>query len=264
MAGPQSGVFDLSHKHITLLALEVPEAGLSAGSVSKAAAVIPALTAGLGKDRPEWNPVSFVAFRPLFWSFAWQGGQPSGLHPARKLFGAVEAAELEGDMLICLASESPECNDALEQLVLEKLGRAVDLLENFKFPPSPDARSLSEPTRNTLIGKDDPEFENGALAVTRHFFRPGAASSTPVFSNPEQLGEGYCFSCENDEDCFQIVMSKDAVSFSGLADPEDVEGVEIKSKGYYFIPSLDVLLGLRLGGIRMGTLSPTHPYKDPA
>lgn len=269
MARPQSGIFDLSQKHITLLTFDVPGAGLSAGSVSKAAAVIPALAAGLGKDRPEWNPVSFVAFRPLFWSFAWQGAQPLGLHPARKLFGPAEAAEMKGDILICVASESSACNDVLEKLILEKLGRAVEILEHLKFPPSlseTGAGSLRPPTRDTLIGNEDAEFANGALAATRYFSLPGNGAPPLVFSASEASGEGYTFVCEKDDgkDCFQMALSRDAASFSRLADPEDVEGVEMKSKGYFFIPSLDILLGLRLGGIRMGTLSPTHPYKDPA
>lgn len=283
MARPQSGIAPPPLPYNRIQVLEIHDLPMTSMTVGQFSVMIPGLAHQLARTMPGEEIKVTVAFGPMFWTFAWHGKSPSTFRAFEELEdGDRIITEGEADLWIHYSSTRPELITKLVRKVKENLKSLVGTVEDFEvFHDSEQEPGVPDPFPSIWIPETEEDFSRGTLLthlyidhnpacrvhlyrllndklqkrgledrVHKKYFLPfgGEVQGTLVhlFHLDSVLMDQF----------LESILEKD----SGLEWGE--AGIRSMRAFRFFAPSLDVLTGLRQGGIRMNRFSQTQQWKD--
>jgi len=277
MARPQPGSIFPPQNSTASLVYHVEDLGVNSMSVSKIAAMV----AGLAQEKEKFGHEArinyMIGFGVRFWSLVFHLNLPKAFESFRPtILKQVDPAEIGGDFFIFISSQNSEWNSRLLSEIEINLSDLTETADHFDgtFAFLTDLND----NEKTLISSEDPEFLGGTFTLRLSFL-------WDENDEPEiNLAKNFRNFIES-EGCKKIMerfsvrpllfQRKNQLLLMLLAKtPHQLENVleeihQIKSDfflflefgSYAFVPSIDVLTGLRMGGLRMGKLSPTAKFK---
>ncbi len=165
--------------------------------------------------------------------------------------GDEEMPESEGDMLLYFSSGHPKLNRELAKRVQELFGDKAELIEDVEVEGG-EHSNLAEVKKQVLI--EDRNFLDQAqrsfLITHRFSFMDETTTDLPQHR--------YNYKTDNESGDYVLTFDKNP---SKLEEHSESLMQPAKSRGLFFIPSLDLLTSLRMGGIRMGSLAINARWK---
>ncbi|MDA0692644.1 MAG: hypothetical protein O3A78_12515 [Nitrospinae bacterium] len=288
MSRAQTGVSPLLPKNTLIVSFRVRDIPMSAMSVGHVAANVPGLANEFRKSASGSDLVYTIGFGWQLWNFIWQGAMPPGFShledPEYSEEDIDEDEENSGPTLLFSFSSSQ--SDILQELADQSqhhlkniadvhdmiLGTpienpashlineemAADALISNKYPEYAESSYLlnlrlnsqaEEEIQNELLAKDILSLTENELGLIHHLY---------AWKVKKESGHHLMAYC-NHVKPFQNILDQ-------LAEPSD-NSLEAPWNGIkshpslYFLPSLEILAGLRMGTLRMGPLSPTARWK---
>ncbi len=285
MSRPQSGIKPNSSVYSHLWVFNVIDLPMNAMSVSQFSVMVPGLASELLKMNPGNQIECTVGFGQMFWILVWHTGKPNGL----KEFEELEIKNVtfpggEGDLLIYVSSDNYKLIEKLGDQIKKNLHRLTEVVDEVEIQKRKCQKSeekkedISAPP-SILIGPDQPDFTGGSFLWVQKF--------SGKKSNPITAGEGFNQIIKSqdknylihswpqnsfkDESQWILVFNRDLEEWEDflLRNFESVssencqwlEAIKPVTGWSFFVPSLDVLIGLRMGGIRMNRFSTTQQFK---
>ena len=247
----QEGVLKTPYQYSLIQKYVFEDLPLIAMNIARIGAQTPGMAYEIAKGE---NHFATIGFGPMAWLLI-TPDVPSqgGFRPFEEMdFGDEEVPESEGDMLLYFSSGQPELNRELAERVGELFGKDGELIEEVEVEGG-EHSDISEVKKQVLI--DDPNFLDQAQSsfVSTHRFttRDETVSHLPQHSYSYKKGnESGDFILTYDKNPFQLEEHSES-----LTQPP-------ASRGLFFIPSLDLLTSLRMGGIRMGSLAINAKWKQ--
>ncbi len=160
-----------------------------------------------------------------------------------------EIPESEGDMLLYFSSGQPELNRELAMKVSEFFGKDGELIEDIEVKEGVYTDFLKAKDQ-VLI--NDPNYLDQAQSsfLSTHRF---ATRDKTITDLPQHR-----YSCKKDNEDYILTFNKNPFKLEEHSESLIQPPV---SRGLFFIPSLDLLTSLRMGGIRMGSLAINAKWK---
>ncbi|GEM_PF-3344713 len=277
MGRPQSGLIVPPQNNLISLVYHVEDLGVNAMSVSKIAAMI----AGLAEEKEKCDFDSknnyMIGFGARFWSLVFHLNLPKAFERFRPLnLKQVDPVEVGGDFFIFFNAQNSDWNERLLSEIEINLRELTETADQFNGWPvfSTDLKD----NKKVLIGSEDPEFLGGCFTLRLKFSWDEKDESENLLAKDfrnfieskhfkgivEQfLARSLLF--QNKNDFLLMILSKTPQQLEDVL--EEISRIESKFflflefGSYAFVPSIDVLTGLRMGGLRMGALSPTARFK---
>jgi len=163
-----------------------------------------------------------------------------------------EVPESEGDMLLYFSSGYPKLNRELANQVRELFGKDGELIEEVEVEGGKHS-DVSQVKKQVLI--EDPNYLDQAQSsfLSTHRFLAKDASGTEL---PQHR---YSYNTDDESGDYILTFDKNP---SNLEEHSESLTQPAKTRGLFFIPSLDLLTSLRMGGIRMGSLAINARWKQ--
>ena len=207
------------------------------------------------KSKTKGSEVSaVVGFGPMVWLLI----TPDA--PVRGGFRSLEETEIGdteipatvGDMFFCFSSEKNEFNRTLADNIKELFGPSGNLIEELVLEGGTHADIASEKEKVLLDSSGNLDTVQSSFVLTQKFKSDANFScDLPQHKFPCQVG--------SQSGVYTVTFSKNPEKLSGYA--EEVPHPPV-SRGLFFLPSLDLLTSLRMGGIRMGSLAINAKWKE--
>ena len=165
--------------------------------------------------------------------------------------GDEEMPESEGDILLYFSSGHPKLNRELAKMVQELFGNKAELIEDVEVEGGQHS-NLAEVKKQVLI--EDRNFLDQAQSsfLSTHRFSSMDETTTDL---PQHR---YNYKMDNESGDYVLTFDKNP---SKLEEHSESLMQPAKSRGLFFIPSLELLTSLRMGGIRMGSLAINARWK---
>jgi hypothetical protein len=163
-----------------------------------------------------------------------------------------EVPESEGDLLLYFSSGHPKLNRELAKQVGELFGRDGELIEDIEVEGG-EHSNIAEVKEQVLI--EHPNYLDQAQSSflsTHHFL---TNDKTPT----ELPQHRYNYKTDSEPGDYILTFDKNS---SKLEEHSESLTQPAKTRGLFFIPSLDLLTSLRMGGIRMGSLAINAKWKE--
>jgi porphyrinogen peroxidase len=277
MARPQPGSIFPPQNHTVSLVYHVENLGINSMSVAKIAAMI----AGLAEEKEKFGHKAkinyLIGFGVRFWSLVFHLNLPKAFESFRPtILKQVDPAEIGGDFFISLSSQNSEWNLRLLSEIEINLSDLTETADHFDGI-SAFFTDLND-NKKTLISSEDPEFLGGTFTLRLSFlwdendeseihlaekFRNfiGSENSKKIM---EQLSVRSLFFQSKNQLLLMLLAKTPHQLENVLEEFHQIESrffLFLEFGSYAFVPSVDVLTGLRMGGLRMGKLSPTAKFK---
>jgi hypothetical protein len=296
MPSEQTGITPHSPKNILILSFSVEDLPLKAMSIGHIAANVPGLVNEIKDSAPASDLLYSIGFGSLLWNFIWQGNMPPGFRPLEFDVETEEDDEDElasgsdltfcffssdSDLLHHLAEESQVhlkniatvnemvlaslVEDQINHNLVDNEKTTASVLVDKKFPEFAQSSFLftlgmtPASPENSQIPQADHEILSGKLANN---FNALTANETGLiqhlysYQKENQYGH-YLLAWSNSVDPFQKILS-------AVESPDSIQtplGDLQINPTLHFLPSLEILAALRMGTLRMGSLSPTAKWK---
>ncbi len=281
MARPQTHIFSTPLPHHRIQVLEVPDIPMKSMSVGQFSVMIPGLANQIVKENPGESLRVIIGFGHMFWLLAWHGKQPREIRPFETLEGpALSLPETEGDLWIHQSSTDVSLMDELSRHIEENLQTMTRPLEQWDSQWSPAANQQETVPDNIWIPGAEADFAKGCFLLLLRFHHgsedgPPLIHSLQTVLKSETLGDQSLLrtlplgtgqesgtlvllfhqSPETLDDELEQWLEDDTLT-DGMT-----QELTVTSAVRFFIPSLDILTGLRQGGIRMNKFSQTQQWK---
>ncbi len=254
MSQAQAGIIDSHGQHRLIIILTIEDMPLTAMSIAKIGAMTPQLCSQVNSERPEAQLRAMVGFGPQLWSLILLDGQNA---PFRALRSTDESPYTGGDFLLYFSSNSADFNRTLAQNVIEYTQSMTETCTQIEGVICGEQEASQVDEKEIFVGNRNPELERSSFAYIRRWRNTGEESSL-AFDTPKTL-DHLCTSTEESEQ-FSIQFNANPFIFQDCA--RDLKWGQPLTGSSFMLPSLDLLTGLRMGGLRMGSLSPTAIWKD--
>lgn len=277
MARSQPGSIFPPQNYTVSLVYHVEDLGVNAMSVAKIAAMI----AGLAEEKDKFSDEAkinyMIGFGVRFWSLVFHLNLPKAFDNFRpSILKQVDPNEIGGDFFIFLSSQSSEWNLRLLSEIEINLNELTETADHF------DGSSIFlsgiNDNEKILISSEDPEFSGGVFTLRLSFlWNEEDESETNLVKKFRRFIESEDMKKIMERFLIRPLLfeSKNQLLLMFLAKApqylenalEEIQKIEsdfflfLEFGSYAFIPSIDVLTGLRMGGLRMGKLSPTAKFK---
>ena len=210
-------------------------------------------------DRPKNNlkgseVSALVGFGPLLWILI----TPDA--PARGGFRSLEETDIddtevpesEGDMFLYFSSENKDFNRILADEIKELFGPSGNLIEELVLKDGTHFDIAGQKEKVLLDSSGNLDTVQSSFVLTQKFIsEANFACEIPQHKFSHKMG--------SELGAYTVTFSKDPQKLSDYADEVPHPAV---SRGIFFIPSLDLLTSLRMGGIRMGSLAINAKWKE--
>ena len=165
--------------------------------------------------------------------------------------GNEEVPESEGDMLLYFSSDDPKLNRELASQINKLFGKDGELIEEIEVQGG-EHSDISEVKEQVLI--EDPNYLDQAQSsfMSTHRFLADGGSKTTL---PQHR---YHYKTDKESGDYILTFDKNP---SALEEHSQSLTKPAATRGLFFIPSLDLLTSLRMGGIRMGSLAINAKWK---
>ncbi|PIQ96038.1 MAG: hypothetical protein COV67_11695 [Nitrospinae bacterium CG11_big_fil_rev_8_21_14_0_20_56_8] len=260
MPKPQSGILEPPGPHCLVLVLGVRDLPLCSMSVAKIGAMVPQLNHEVGVSYPGARLRAMVGFGPQLWNYINPSASTPGFSPPYDDEGEDEEGSGE-DLLLFLSSEDPSLNDNLVQRVREVCGNLTRTCHETRgvYEGSSGLQVMEGAgTEQILIGSSDPELDRSGFCCFT-LLEPGMDSEGNIAGILDETLLTYRF--RTPEDCKGVLVLGAGAGVLRRWKEGAVEGARTATD-LFLVPSLDLLTGLRMGGLRMGALSITSIWKD--
>ena len=236
---------------------------LIAMNVVRIGAQTPGMACGLEaeffNDRPKkktkGSEVSaVVGFGPMVWILITPDAPVrGGFHSLDETeIGGVEVPATEGDMFFCFSSAKEEFNRILADKIKELFGPSGNLIEELVLEGGTHSDIANEKEKVLLDSSGNLDTVQSSFVLTQKFNSDGNCScDLPQHKFPYRV--------DSQSGVYTNTFSKNPEQLSDYADEVPHPPV---SRGIFFIPSLDLLTSLRMGGIRMGSLAINAKWKE--
>ena len=259
----QHGVLIPPKKHTLVQIYNFDSLPLIAMNVVRIGAQTPGMACGLEaeffNDRPKkktkGSEVSaVVGFGPMVWILITPDAPVRG--GFRSLdeteIGGVEVPATEGDMFFCFSSAKEEFNRILADKIKELFGPSGNLIEELVLEGGTHSDIANEKEKVLLDSSGNLDTVQSSFVLTQKFNSDGNCScDLPQHKFPYRV--------DSQSGVYTNTFSKNPEQLSDYADEVPHPPV---SRGIFFIPSLDLLTSLRMGGIRMGSLAINAQWKE--
>ena len=166
--------------------------------------------------------------------------------------GGVEVPATEGDMFFCFSSAKEEFNRILADKIKELFGPSGNLIEELVLEGGTHSDIANEKEKVLVDSSGNLDTVQSSFVLTQKFNSDGNCScDLPQHKFPCRVN--------SQSGVYTNTFSKNPEQLSDYADEVPHPPV---SRGIFFIPSLDLLTSLRMGGIRMGSLAINAQWKE--
>ena len=240
----QPGVLNAPLKHTLIQVYNFEDLPLITMNVARIGAQTPGMASEIaGKEKH----FAVVGFGPMTWVWLTPDKPvPGGFRAFDETeIDGEDVPETEGDILLYFTSTNSELNRRIATQAGEMFGNDGELIEEIESSNFTRTNSSD----NILIDKStNLDTEKSSFVFTQRFKGKGENSS-PVCQNSFVADTGlYTMTYSNNPD--ELEEYGESVSRPSVA------------RGVFFIPSLDLLTSLRMGGIRMGSLAINAKWKQ--
>ena len=240
----QSGVLSAPKKHSLVQVYNFDELPLVTMNVARIGAQTPGMASEIAGNEKHF---AVVGFGPMTWTWLTPDKPvPGGFRAFDETeIEGEDVPETEGDILLFFSSDHADLNRIIADQVRELFGNDGELaeevvLENF---------DRTNDKENILIDRStNLETEKSSFVFTQKF-----QGESEVPSNYYQNSYPY------NNDRYTMTFSNNPVQLEEHG--ESVPRPPV-SRRIFFIPSLDLLTSLRMGGIRMGSLAINSKWKQ--
>ena len=240
----QLGVLSAPKKHSLVQVYNFDELPLVTMNVARIGAQTPGMASEIAGNEKHF---AVVGFGPMTWTWLTPDKPvPGGFRAFDETeIEGEDAPETEGDILLYFSSDHADLNRIIADQVRELFGNDGELaeevvLENF---------DRTNDKENILIDRStNLETEKSSFVFTQKFQGESEVSS-----------KYYQNSYPYNTDRYTMTFSNNPVQLEEHGDSVPRPPV---SRRIFFIPSLDLLTSLRMGGIRMGSLAINSKWKQ--
>lgn len=289
MSRSQKGIVTHPARCACVLVFEVKDLPMNAMSVGQFSVMVPGVVTDVVKKYPGENIACVVGFGAMFWLLAWHGKKPRRLRPFETLDHAGrEFPATEGDVMFYLRANQPECLRDLVAYIHENLSGMVKLVEEVwgespaitsPATPRPDAETVPD---SVFIDQREADFFRGSFALVQNYRHASGEEACEIVTllqdaardrGQEQhlLMHSLPYRKEDGSGTLVLLFHSDPDRVDSVleaaleippvdGEPHWTEVVKPVSGTRFFVPSVDVLTGLRMGGIRMNRFSPTRQF----
>jgi porphyrinogen peroxidase len=242
----QPGVLSPPKKHSLIQVYNFDDLPLITMNVARIGAQTPGMAYEIaGKEKH----FAVVGFGPMTWTWLTPDKPvPGGF----KAFDETEVEgedvpETDGDILLYFSSDHADLNRAIANQVRELFGNDGELIDEVVAESF--AQTGSQPAaENILIDRaTNLDTEQSSFVFTQRFQGEEEVVSTHY------------------QNSFILSAGRYTLTYSNKPAELEEHGDEVSrppiSRGVFFIPSLDLLTSLRMGGIRMGSLAINAKWK---
>ena len=247
---PQEGVLKAPYKYSLIQKYIFNDLPLIAMNVARIGAQSPGMAYEIAGGEKHFL---MIGFGPMNWLLI----TPD--IPARGGFRAFdeidiegeEVPESEGDMLLYFSSGDPKLNRELASQISKLFGKDGQSIEEVEVEGG-EHSDISEVKEQVLI--EDPNYLDQAQSsfMSTHRFSSHGESKITL---PQHK---YHYKKDNDSGDYILTFNKNP---SVLEEHSESLTKPAETRGLFFIPSLDLLTSLRMGGIRMGSLAINAKWK---
>ena len=165
--------------------------------------------------------------------------------------GDEEVPESEGDMLLYFSSGEPKLNRELASQISKLFGKDGELIEEVEVEGG-EHSDISEVKEKVLIEDSNylDQAQSGFMSTHRFL-----AHIEPKTTLPQHR---YHYKTGKQSGDYILTFDKNP---SVLEEHSESLEKPAETRGLFFIPSLDLLTSLRMGGIRMGSLAINARWK---
>jgi len=259
----QHGVLTPPKKHTLVQIYNFDSLPLIAMNVARIGAQTPGMACELESeffnDRPKnktkGSEVSaVVGFGPMVWILITPDAPVRGGFRCldETEIGGAEVPATEGDMFFYFSSEKEEFNRILADKIKEQFGPSGNLIEELVLEGGTHSDIASEKDKVLLDSSGNLDTVQSSFVLTQKF------NSDANFSC-DLPQHRFPYRVDSELGAYTVTFSKNPGKLSDYAD--DVPHPPV-SRGLFFLPSLDLLTSLRMGGIRMGSLAINAKWKE--
>jgi len=279
----QLGITRVPHQHTVIQIYQVLDVAMNIMSIGQYSVMIPGLASDQVRQNPDTQLVTTIGFGRMFWLFAWHGMQPRHMQDFEEWQGE-EGRILpatEGDLAVVLSSNRKDCvMDLAGQVERQLQGMVVKVDEVHSVAATECDAGAAELPEELFIDSAEPDFTGGCFLFTQRYRFERPATPGIHFQKAVQLSgrqnemlvHGLPYAGEQEQGEMLTVYMRDPSVLESVfqrmvmdppADPARhwLQDCPAVSGTLFFVPSLDVLTGLRMGGIRMNRFSATQQFK---
>jgi hypothetical protein len=239
----QSGVLSAPKKHSLVQVYNFDELPLVTMNVARIGAQTPGMASEIAGNEKHF---AVVGFGPMTWTWLTPDKPvPEGFRAFDETeIEGEDVPETEGDILLYFSSDHADLNRIIADRVRELFGNDGELVEEVVL----ENFDRINDKKNILIDRStNLDTEKSSFVFTQKF--PGGA---------EVLSKYYQNSYLCNTDRYTMTFSNNPEQLEEHGDSVPRPPV---SRRIFFIPSLDLLTSLRMGGIRMGSLAINSKWK---
>jgi hypothetical protein len=259
----QQGILTPPKQHTLIQIYNFDSLPLIAMNVVRIGAQIPGMACELKSDFFNDQPknkvkgsevCAVVGFGPMVWILITpEAPVRGGFRSLDEIdINDVEVPPTEGDMFLYFSSESKEYNRILADKIKELFGPSGNLIEELVLEGGLHSDISSEKEKVLLDNSGNLDTAQSSFVMTQKFKTDNRLScELPQYSFPCQI--------ESESGRYTITFS---ISPKRLEEYSESVTHPPISRGLFFLPSLDLLTSLRMGGIRMGSLAINAKWKE--
>ena len=244
----QAGVLNPPKRHTLIQVYNFDDLPLVTMNVARIGAQTPGMASEIaGKEKH----YAVIGFGPMTWIWLTPDKPvPGGFRAFDETeIEGQDVAETEGDILLYFSSDHAELNQKIASQVRDLFGKDGELVEEFSAKGFAQTNASEKTAKNILIDSStNLDTEQGSFVFTQRFQGEKEILSTQYQTSFSCAGDRYTMTFSNDP--AQLEEHGDSVSRPPV------------SRGLFFIPSLNLLTSLRMGGIRMGSLAINAKWKQ--
>jgi len=258
---PQEGVLASPKKHSLIKIYNFNDLPLIAMNVARIGAQVPSMASEVGDDHhvrqsknsTEREKVSAViGFGPMMWILITPDAPVRGGFRAfdDTEINGIEVPETDGDMFLYFSSGKAELNQILAKNVEEKFGSNGKLIEEIALEGEDHSDIVKE--KVLIHSSSNLDTMQSSFVFTQKF----KANAKPSSDLPQYR---FSYQTKSGSGMYTLTFSNQPNELEETS--ESINHPPI-SRGIFFLPSLDLLTSLRMGGIRMGSLAINAKWKE--
>jgi hypothetical protein len=240
----QSGVLSAPKKHSLVQVYNFDELPLVTMNIARIGAQTPGMASEIAGNEKHF---AVIGFGPMTWTWLTPDKPvPSGFRAFDETeIEGEDVPETEGDILLYFSSDHADLNRIIADQVRELFGNDGELAEEVVL----EDFERTNDKENILIDRStNLDTEKSSFVFTQKF-QGGAEVSSKYYQN------SYLY----DTNRYTMTFSNNPGQLEEHGDSVPRPPV---SRRIFFIPSLDLLTSLRMGGIRMGSLAINSKWKQ--
>jgi porphyrinogen peroxidase len=239
----QPGVLSAPKKHSLVQVYNFDDLPLITMNVARIGAQTPGMASEIaGKE----THFAVVGFGPMTWTWLTPDKPvPGGFRAFDETeIKGEDVPETEGDIMLYFSSDHADLNREIASQLRDLFGKDGELVEEVSLESFDRVNAASNILIDRLTNLDT---EKGSFVFTQHFKGVEDIPSS-------QYQNSFLYNTNR----YTMTYSNDPAELE--AHGESVSRLPI-SRRVFFIPSLDLLTSLRMGGIRMGSLAINAKWK---